>query len=142
MFDIPTLSILAGPRGLAPGDELTFFYPSTEWAMAQTFRCTCGSPACKGLIGGAKDMTPTQLAGVWLNGYIREMLEERDATRANGAAMLNGTYGRNGYGAKMNGAAVVSSAGGGNADAEVRAGRSGPTSRELSGEMGGDTTTA
>lgn len=129
--------------------------------MAQSFTCICGSPACKGQIGGAKDMTPKQLAGVWLNGYIREMLEERDAEVANGAAngavngiangngvvtangavKLNGGYSMNGHSGKMNGSAI-SSANGGNDDADVRAGRSGPTSRELSGEMGGDTTTA
>lgn len=129
--------------------------------MAQAFACICGSPACKGQIGGAKDMSPKQLAGVWLNGYIREMLEERDAkvangaasaavngvakgngvVNANGAARLNGSYSMNGRSGKMNGSAI-SSANGGNDDAAVRAGRSGPTSRELSGEMGGDTTAA
>lgn len=109
-------------------------------------------------------MTPKQLAGVWLNGYIREMLEERDgkagaeasgATNgavngvmngngvvdANGGAKVNGSHSMNSHGGKMNGSAI-SSANGGNDDAEVRAGRSGPTSRELSGEMGGDTTAA
>jgi hypothetical protein len=29
IFDMTTLSIIAGPKGLKKGDELTFFYPST-----------------------------------------------------------------------------------------------------------------
>jgi len=29
-----------------PGDELTFFYPATEWDMAVPFDCTCGAPEC------------------------------------------------------------------------------------------------
>jgi hypothetical protein len=132
--------------------------------MAQSFTCICGSPACKGRIGGAKDMTPKQLAGVWLNGYIREMLEERDGkagavaydaangavngvmigngvVNANGGAKVIGSHSMNSHSGKMSGTAI-SSANGGNDDAEARAGRSGPTSRELSGEMGGDTTAA
>ena len=28
---------------LAPGDEVTFFYPSTEWRMAEPFPCWCGA---------------------------------------------------------------------------------------------------
>lgn len=30
-------------KDVSPGDELTFFYPSTEWDMSQPFRCWCGS---------------------------------------------------------------------------------------------------
>ena len=28
---------------LQEGDEITFFYPSTEWEMAQPFVCNCGN---------------------------------------------------------------------------------------------------
>ena len=35
------------------GDEVTFFYPSTEWSMQNPFKCTCGSNQCIGLIAGA-----------------------------------------------------------------------------------------
>jgi len=156
---MPTLSILAGPAGLHPGTELTFFYPSTEWAMAQSFDCFCRTPACKGRIAGASDMDAAQLQGMWLNGYIRDMLEERDIELAKmhghgahglgvAAAKIAGqgglAHGRGGYGGEgmlhgkkhawncaVNGPAHV---------VEGGAGRMGPTSRELSGEMGGDTT--
>ncbi|KFZ07239.1 hypothetical protein V501_06632 [Pseudogymnoascus sp. VKM F-4519 (FW-2642)] len=116
ILDIPSLSFLAGPRGLSPGDELTFFYPSTEWSMAQPFTCFCSSPACRGVINGAGSMSQKSLEGIYLNGYIRDMLAERWA-REN----KNGVNGVKGEGkARVNG-------------------ERGVTSRELSGEMGGDT---
>ncbi|KHE78305.1 hypothetical protein GE21DRAFT_1223741, partial [Neurospora crassa] len=54
-----------------------FFYPSTEWTMAQPFDCLCAKPTCRGRISGARDMTDAQLAGAWLNGHIRDLLEEQ-----------------------------------------------------------------
>jgi hypothetical protein len=46
--------------------------------MAQPFQCLCGRPSCRGLISGAKNMTQIQLEGVWLNGHIRELLNEQN----------------------------------------------------------------
>ncbi|KIW55984.1 hypothetical protein PV05_04687 [Exophiala xenobiotica] len=60
-------------RGLSTGDELTFFYPSTEWEMEQPFQCGCGTASCKGVISGAKDMTPEQLRGYFLNAHIEDL---------------------------------------------------------------------
>ncbi|KAF6821851.1 galactose-proton symport [Colletotrichum plurivorum] len=82
IFDTGNFNVLAGPKGLQPGDELTFFYPSTEWHMAQPFDCFCGTPSCRGRIAGARDMPRSQLEGLWLNGHIRELLEERDSGRS------------------------------------------------------------
>lgn len=45
--------------------------------MAQPFTCFCGTPSCRGLIGGARNMTQDQLAGLWLNGHIWELLNEQ-----------------------------------------------------------------
>ncbi|KAK2604592.1 hypothetical protein N8I77_007506 [Diaporthe amygdali] len=123
IIDTANMTILAGPQGLKPGDELTFFYPSTEWDMAQPFDCFCGSAACRGKIAGAKDMAPKQLEGLWLNGHIRELKDEQAREEAAPAA-LPGYVG-------------ASSASTGSLTAA--AARRGPTSRELSGEMGGDT---
>ncbi|KAI1496401.1 hypothetical protein F5X99DRAFT_424691 [Biscogniauxia marginata] len=81
IFDTANFNVIAGPRGLKPGEELTFFYPSTEWHMAQPFTCLCAAPTCRGRISGARDMTPAQLSGAWLNGHIRELLEERQHPR-------------------------------------------------------------
>ncbi|KAI0843479.1 hypothetical protein F5Y06DRAFT_5276 [Hypoxylon sp. FL0890] len=83
IFDTASLNIIAGPNGLQAGEELTFFYPSTEWDMAQPFNCLCGKPTCRGRISGAKDMTKAQLEGVWLNGHILELLDEQESTHGN-----------------------------------------------------------
>lgn len=65
--------------GLKEGDELSFFYPSTEWDMAQPFECLCGSKECRGTISGAKDMPAEVLKNYWLSSHIRELLEEKAA---------------------------------------------------------------
>ncbi|KAI1766541.1 hypothetical protein GGR53DRAFT_199979 [Hypoxylon sp. FL1150] len=188
IFDTANHNIIAGPHGLCPGEELTFFYPSTEWDMAQPFDCLCGKPACRGRISGAKDMTKAQLEGLWLNGHIHELLEERDsregAKPGNGSALTGRSWtkaappqdttalaltdalkhaekvveaaryalqsylgsaacGSGGYPTGSD-YTVTSEAAGIGADATLAAGlaRRGTTSRELAGEMGGDTTIA
>ncbi|KAG4438279.1 hypothetical protein IFR05_006214 [Cadophora sp. M221] len=162
-FDLApdSLSILAGPKGLKPGDELTFFYPSTEWDMAQGFDCFCGAETCRGFISGAKNMRKEQLEGLWLNAHIRTLLSERDSSSStqsstpstpssNTTQFSTPTYLSNDpsstvpssntstssssidfNGAKTNGPAEKDDANGEK--------RRGVTSRELSGEMGGDT---
>ncbi|CAI6332069.1 unnamed protein product [Periconia digitata] len=62
--------------GLKVGDLLTFFYPSTEWAMAQKFECTCEEKTCLGWIGGAKEMDGAVLKGYRLNSHIEALLRE------------------------------------------------------------------
>ncbi|KAL2149398.1 hypothetical protein VTH82DRAFT_8049 [Thermothelomyces myriococcoides] len=136
IFDTSSMNIIAGPKGLKPGDELTFFYPSTEWFMAQPFDCLCGAPTCRGRIAGARDMTPAQLEGMWLNRHIRDLLEERDGGLKAKKQHANGTNGTNGTD-HVNGANGAPKAD--PAPAPAGAQRRGPTSRELSGEMGGDT---
>lgn len=131
--------------------------------MAQPFDCLCGTPTCRGTIRGARNMTPKQLEGTWLNGHIRALLDEQgpngtdptaralsDAlaqaekvvaaarlalrTYVEGAAdksgRVNGAHRRDGV--ATNGALEKAAA----------LDRRGPTSRELSGEMSGDTVTA
>jgi hypothetical protein len=70
---------LVALRSIAPGDELTFFYPSTEWAMAEPFRCGCGSPGCLGAISGARDMPLDLLQRFRLNAHIHELLRSGGA---------------------------------------------------------------
>ncbi|KAL1880032.1 hypothetical protein Daus18300_001395 [Diaporthe australafricana] len=158
IIDTANMTVLAGPKGLKPGDELTFFYPSTEWSMAQPFDCFCGSATCRGKIAGAKDMAPKQLEGLWLNGHIRELMDEQQQARgaedghrgmspllptgvAGGAAddptarALRDALGHAEKVVEAARAALLGYAG-------AAARRGGPTSRELSGEMGGDTVVA
>jgi hypothetical protein len=73
--------------GLKSGDELTFFYPSTEWDMAQPFDCHCRQVECRGRISGAKDMTESVLRKYWLNPHIEDLLmEKKMATNGKGMA--------------------------------------------------------
>jgi hypothetical protein len=68
---------VARDRDLRVGDPLTFWYPSTEWSMAQPFDCTCGSEACKKYISGAGEMDEGVVRGYWLNAHIEDMLDEK-----------------------------------------------------------------
>ena len=153
--------------------------------MAQGFDCFCGADKCRGRIEGAGRMTAAQLEGMWLNGFIREMLEERKVRQmkkldggrgwgrgVHGAAAgksedykygggeSNGNGDGNGHGEYMNGHGIGNGnktgesngravdgkewngcAGESNGELAINGdSRMGPTSRELSGEMGGDTT--
>lgn len=130
--------------------------------MAQPFDCVCGTAACRGKIAGAKDMTAKQLEGLWLNGHIRELKDEQNASEEAGAGgSTNGKYGSqdNLSHAKVGVADGDPTAQAlkdalGHAEKVVEAARAallgyigaaarrGPTSRELSGEMGGDTVVA
>ncbi|KAF9878964.1 galactose-proton symport [Colletotrichum karsti] len=167
IFDTGNFNILAGPKGLQPGDELTFFYPSTEWHMAQPFDCFCGTPSCRGRIAGARDMPRSQLEGLWLNGHIRELLDEernagrsgnddptaralRDALKAaeqvvEAARSALRTYtesssagGGNGNAAQQQAHAIKNGLNGSKANGS----RAGASARELGGELGGDTRAA
>lgn len=64
-------------REVARGETLTFFYPSTEWAMSHPFLCRCGSEPCLGQVAGAAFVPQHVLARHRLNDHIREMLELR-----------------------------------------------------------------
>jgi len=77
VFDMSKMEVrVIDNRPLKKGDPLTFFYPSTEWDMAQTFECACGSKKCLGMISGAKHMKRDDLRRYWLNPYIEDMLQE------------------------------------------------------------------
>lgn len=80
-------------RDLKEGDALTFFYPSSEWDMAQPFECTCGAKECLGTIRGAGDMDETVLRGFWLNEHIERMLDAKDVAVSKKNGVVNGTNG-------------------------------------------------
>jgi hypothetical protein len=60
------------------GDELTFFYPSTEWAMAQGFLCHCGAERCLGVIEGASRISIGTLSRFRLTPHVERLLAERE----------------------------------------------------------------
>lgn len=76
MFDCRTMEVRA-LRAIEPGDELTFFYPSTEWSMEEPFACHCGSPLCLSQIRGAAFLSPAVLAEYEINPHIAELARER-----------------------------------------------------------------
>lgn len=79
-FDMASYEVrVARQRPLREGDKLTFFYPSTEWTMAQPFDCECDAPkeSCLGRIDGAQNYEDALLRHYWLNEHIEALLEER-----------------------------------------------------------------
>ena len=66
--------VLIALRDLAPGDELTFFYPSTEWEMNHPFVCRCGAPQCIRLVSGAKYLPADTLGRYFINPHIRALV--------------------------------------------------------------------
>lgn len=77
-FDLERYELIA-LRNLTAGEELTYFYPSTEWSMVQPFSCACGAPECLGTIQGAAHMTPAQLERYRFSPFIRRTLAARGA---------------------------------------------------------------
>lgn len=63
-------------RAILPGEDLTFFYPSTEWEMAEPFACLCGDIQCLGVISGAKDISLSTLGRYFINHHIGTMALE------------------------------------------------------------------
>ena len=58
------------------GDELCFFYPATEWDMAQPFECLCGTKSCVKIIQGAAHLSKETLAKYKLTDFIQRMLNK------------------------------------------------------------------
>ncbi|MBI3242009.1 MAG: SET domain-containing protein-lysine N-methyltransferase [Chloroflexi bacterium] len=74
IVDTTGLTITAA-RDIAVGEELTFFYPSTEWEMDRPFVCLCGAPQCVRLVAGAKYLSIDTLSRYFVNQHIREMAQ-------------------------------------------------------------------
>jgi SET domain len=73
-FDTTTMQLIA-LQELKEGDEFTFFYPSTEWDMAQPFVCNCSSINCLQLINGASHLSESTLNKYKLTNFIQEQLQ-------------------------------------------------------------------
>lgn len=59
-------------KPIQSGDEVTFFYPSTEWDMEQPFDCLCNSYNCLHRIEGAKYLPEEVLDTYELSEYIQQ----------------------------------------------------------------------
>lgn len=64
-------------RPVMPGEEFTFFYPSTEWDMAQPFVCQCGEANCLQLIRGAAHLSAETLQQYRLTDFIQQQIMNR-----------------------------------------------------------------
>ncbi len=75
-FDTDKMEVVA-LRTIQEGDEMTFFYPSTEWDMAQPFTCNCGSARCLHEIRGAAHVNPEVINTYKLTRFIQQQLHGR-----------------------------------------------------------------
>lgn len=75
---------MVAARDIEKGEELFFFYPSTEWQMDAPFICLCGSANCINVVAGARFLPLSTLERHYLNPHIRElMIELLKATKNN-----------------------------------------------------------
>ena len=75
-FDTTKMQVIC-LNSLQPGDELTFFYPSTEWEMVQPFVCNCSDAGCLQLINGASHLSVETLAKYRLTDFILTQAKQK-----------------------------------------------------------------
>ncbi|HEY2721548.1 MAG TPA: SET domain-containing protein-lysine N-methyltransferase [Chitinophagaceae bacterium] len=73
-FDTTSFKVIS-LRDIKIGDELCYFYPSTEWKMSQPFQCVCGCDNCLGYIGGASYLSQDVLQRYRFSDFISEQLK-------------------------------------------------------------------
>ena len=73
-FDTDTMEMIC-IRSIKPGEEIRFFYPSTEWQMDRPFECNCGSNKCLKVIEGAFAIDPQTLSKYRLTNYISQQVK-------------------------------------------------------------------
>jgi hypothetical protein len=75
ILDTENLQMVAC-RDVEQGEELSFFYPSTEWEMDAPFICLCGASNCIHVVAGARFLPLSTLENHYLNKHIRELMIE------------------------------------------------------------------
>jgi hypothetical protein len=79
-FDTTTMQLVA-LKELQPQQEMTFFYPSTEWEMTQSFNCYCGSHHCLGKIQGAAFLSKQAQEQYRFTDFIQQQLAKKSANK-------------------------------------------------------------
>ena len=79
-FDTTTMQLVA-LKEIQKEEEMTFFYPSTEWKMTQSFNCYCGSRHCLGKIKGAAFLSREAQEKYRLTDFIQQQLAKRPARK-------------------------------------------------------------
>lgn len=72
-FNTKSMKLVCIKR-IESGDELRFFYPSSEWEMAQPFVCNCGAKDCLKLIQGASFLTKETIEKHIFTDFIKQQL--------------------------------------------------------------------
>ena len=75
-FDTAAMEVIC-LKSIAAGEELSFFYPATEWEMSQPFVCNCQSKDCLQLINGASHLDRSTLEKYRLTDFIKRQLAQR-----------------------------------------------------------------
>lgn len=77
-FDTKNMEIIC-LKTIEVGEAMTFFYPSTEWSMKQSFNCMCGSQECLEKIQGAAYLSTNILTRYQFNEHIKSKLENKQS---------------------------------------------------------------
>lgn len=85
-FDASTGRLVA-EREIAAGDEVSIFYPASEWDMACPFMCKCGTGDCVQFVGGARHLPRGVIGRYRFNEHVLGLLEARDGLPAHGAKL-------------------------------------------------------
>ena len=75
-FNTTTMQLVA-LKEIRVEEEMTFFYPSTEWQMTQSFNCYCGHAACIGDIRGAAFLSKEAQEKYRFTDFIQEQLAKQ-----------------------------------------------------------------
>lgn len=72
---------VARDRDLKVGDDLTYFYPSSEWKSPRPFKCLCGSPedVCIDWQKGSHNLSKETLEKYFVNEHVQQLVTERDS---------------------------------------------------------------
>jgi len=80
-FDLVKGHVYAIKR-IEAGDEVTYFYPNTEWLMDQPFDCRCGAKSCIRRVEGAAILSKEDfLTRGAISPWISDAIRQRDLTR-------------------------------------------------------------
>lgn len=79
-FDTTRMQLIA-LKEMREQEEMTFFYPSTEWKMTQSFNCYCQSTGCIGEIKGAAFLSREAQEKYRFTDFIQQQLAKRPARK-------------------------------------------------------------
>jgi SET domain len=77
VFFDTTLMQLVALKDIPSGTEFTFFYPSSEWEMTQSFQCYCGKDGCLGEIKGAAHLSSEAVSKHRFTDFIQSRLSKK-----------------------------------------------------------------